>query len=73
MGTITEEIYSIIFVILGEEKAGIRWVDLAKKIRERNSKLHPKTINGLIWKLAEKYPEKVYRTEDKLFRLVKFR
>lgn len=59
--------------IIGNNPEGIRWVDLIKQIQASDPSLHPKTINGCVWKLVEKYPDKVYKPKKGIFRLVKFR
>lgn len=52
---------------------GIRWTDLNTLIIESDPALHPKTVNGTVWRLVEKFPEQVYKPEKGLFRLTKFR
>lgn len=59
--------------IIGNNPEGIRWVDLIKQIQASDPSLHPKTINGCVWKLVEKYPDKVYKPKKGIFRLVKYR
>ncbi len=71
--TITSQVEAKIFELLEGAPDGIRWVDLARGVASTYPDFHPKTINGLIWKLAEKYPDKVYKTEESLFRLTKFK
>jgi len=44
---------------------------LLKKIEETDSTIHPKTANGLVWRLIKKYPDKVHKTKEGLFRLLK--
>lgn len=69
MASITEQVDGIIFEILAGEPEGLKWAELLQRVLVVNPDLHPKTVNGLIWKLVERWPEKVFRTEDKLFRL----
>ncbi|MCU0667326.1 MAG: hypothetical protein MUF85_01790 [Patescibacteria group bacterium] len=71
--TITSLIYTIIFELLEQNKDGLRWVDLLKMIKEKDPTLHPKTVNGCVWKLTQKYPDKVYKPNKGLFRLTKFK
>ena len=71
--TKTGQIYNKIFILLEENSEGMRWADLLKKIQASDSSLHPKTINGCVWKLIDKYPDKVYKPSKGLFRLVKYR
>lgn len=68
---ITERIYATIFELLEKHPNGLRWSELALLVRESEPTLHPKTINGCIWKLAGKYPDRVYKPEKGLFKLLK--
>ncbi|NTW33053.1 MAG: hypothetical protein HGB12_10575 [Bacteroidetes bacterium] len=70
---ITHQIYDIIFSLLEKTPKGISWTVLASKIKEMEPNFHPKTINGCIWKLIEKYPDKVYKPEKGIFRLLKYK
>ena len=70
--TITGRIYTTIFELLEAHPEGVRWTDLLKLIEKSDPNLHPKTINGCVWKLTEKYPNEVYKPEKGLFRLKKF-
>jgi hypothetical protein len=70
--TITGRIYAIIFDLLEAHPEGVRWTELLKLIQQADPSLHPKTINGCVWKLIEKYPNEVYKPEKGLFRLQKF-
>ncbi len=67
--TITGQIEQLAFKLLEGSPDGIRWVDLAREIREKYPDFHPKTVNGTLWKLTEKYPDKVTKTTG-LFRLI---
>jgi len=58
--------------IISSNPEGIRWVDLLKQIQASDPSLHPKTINGCVWKLAEKYPDKVYKPAKGVFKLLKY-
>lgn len=71
--TVTGQIYETIFELLEKNPEGIRWTDLNKMITESNPNFHPKTVNGCIWKLVGKYPEKVYKPSKGVFRLLKFK
>jgi hypothetical protein len=71
--TITGRIYLKIFEILEKHPLGIRWTDLISKIIFSDPKLHPKTVNGCVWKIVEKFPDKVYKPSKGIFRLVKFK
>lgn len=71
--TITGRITVIAFELLEQHPEGIRWTDLLKMIKQSDPTLHPKTVNGCVWKLVERFPDEVYKPEKGLFRLVKYR
>ena len=71
--TITKRINTMAIRLLEKNPEGLHWSELIKKIRESDPTLHPKTINGGIWKLVEKNPDKVYKPSKGLFRLLKFK
>ena len=71
--TITGRINAKALGLLDENPEGLRWVDLALMIKKYDSSLHPKTVNGCIWKLTEKFPDKVYKPTKGLFRLLKYK
>ena len=50
---------------------GLRWTELIRKIKASDPTFHPKTVNGCVWKLVEKYPDQVYKPEKGLFKLKK--
>ena len=70
---VTHQIYDKIFELLEHNPEGLRWSVLLSKVRESNGSWHPKTINGSIWKLVEKYPDKVYKPSKGVFRLKKYK
>lgn len=67
--TKTGKVYRLIFELLQQNPNGLRWHKLLEDIQTIAPELHPKTINGCIWKLVEKYPDRVYKPEKGLFRL----
>jgi hypothetical protein len=71
--TITGQVYLAAFGILTNHPEGVRWTDLLKTIQTENPSFHPKTVNGCVWKLVEKFPDKVYKPQKGLFRLVKYK
>ena len=71
--TITGRIYVKALELLNQNPEGIRWKDLVEAIQESHPKFHPKTINGCVWKLPEKFPDKVYKPSRGVFRLLKYR
>ncbi len=70
--TITSQIYKKIFQLLERHPEGIRWSTLLKELNKKGE-FHPKTVNGCVWKLTEKYHDKVYKPSKGLFRLSKYR
>jgi hypothetical protein len=70
---VTHRIYATIFELLEQQPEGLRWSELLRKIQETDPSFHPKTVNGCVWKLVEKYPDKVYKPSKGLFRLLKYK
>lgn len=64
---VTHQIYETIFELLEKNKNGLQWKYLLAQVQQSNQKFHPKTINGCIWKLIQKFPEKVYKPSKELF------
>lgn len=73
LSTITGRVNDAALTILAQHPEGIRWTDLLKQIQAFDQSFHPKTVNGCVWKLTEKFPDLVYKPEKGLFRLTKFR
>lgn len=71
--TVTGKINIMALQLLDEHPEGIQWSELIKMIRKTDPLLHPKTVNGCIWKLVQNFPEKVYKTSRGLFRLLKYK
>ena len=71
--TVTGRINAIAIDLLEKYPEALRWSELLSKIEESNPTFHPKTVNGCVWKLVEKYPEKVYKPSKGIFRLLKFK
>lgn len=67
---VTERIEATAFKLLEQHPEGLRWTDLNRRIEESDSDFHPKTVNGCVWKLVERYPDRVYKPSKGLFRLV---
>ncbi len=70
---ITHRINAKALELLEAHPEGVRWSELLRQIQASDPGLHPKTVNGCVWKLAETFPDKVYKPEKGLFRLVKYR
>lgn len=71
--TITGRIYAEAFELLGEYPESLHWSELLTKIKVSDPKFHPKTVNGCVWKLVEKFPDKVYKPSKGIFRLLKYK
>ncbi len=71
--TITGQIYDKALELLERNPEGLSWSELLKKLKESYPDFHPKTINGSVWKLMERFPDQVYKPEKGLFRLRKFK
>ncbi len=70
---ITERINAKAFELLEQHPEGLRWVELLSMIKESDPSFHPKTVNGCVWKLAEKFPDRIYKPSKGIFRLVKYK
>ena len=70
---ITHRIFNKALELLKENPEGLRYSELLSKIQQAEPTLHPKTINGCVWKLVEKFPDKVHKPEKGLFKLIKFK
>lgn len=70
---VTHRINAKIFELLGKYPEGLHWSELLSKIEASDPGLHPKTVNGCVWKLVEKFPDKVYKPAKGLFRLLKYK
>ena len=71
--TITGRIYAKVFELLEHHPEGLRWSELLSKIEASDRSFHPKTVNGCVWKLLERFPDKVYKPSKGLFRLLKYK
>jgi hypothetical protein len=70
---ITARINAKALELLEQHPEGMRWSELLPAIKASDASFHPKTVNGCVWKLVEKFPDVVYKPEKGLFRLVKFK
>lgn len=70
---VTERVHAKAFELLEQHPDGLRWSDLLSKITASDPAFHPKTVNGCIWKRAEKFPDRVYKPSKGLFRLMKYK
>ncbi|MBX3042862.1 MAG: hypothetical protein KIT33_12080 [Candidatus Kapabacteria bacterium] len=70
--TITGQIRKIALEVLEGKPEGIRYSDLKRKILEQNNSFNPNTISGATWDLEATFPDKVYKPDRGVFRLLKF-
>jgi hypothetical protein len=73
VSTLTGQITAKAFELLEQHPEGLRWVELRREIEASNPEFHPKTVNGIVWQLPQKYPDKVYKPAKGVFRLTKFK
>ena len=71
--TITGQIRKIALDILAEKPEGVRYSNLQRKIFEQNDTFKSNTISGATWDLEVTFPDKVYKPDRGVFRLVKFK
>src|SRR3989344_6433791 len=71
--TITERVTNTAFDLLEQHPEGLRFMELITKIKERDANFNTNTINGCIWNLDARFPQKVYKPSKGLFRLTKFK
>ncbi len=70
---VTERINAKAFELLEQHPEGLRWTELLSKIKASDHNFHPKTVNGCVWKLVERFPDKIYKPSKGLFRLLKYK
>ena len=73
MTTITALIQETAIEILKTVPQGLRTTQLINAIKKKLPDVHPKTINGTVWKLPTTRSEEVYKPIRGLFRHVSFR
>jgi hypothetical protein len=71
--TVTGRIYAKALELLEQYPDGLHWSELQSRIEASDSNFHPKTVNGCVWKLIERFPDKVYKLFKGLFRLLKYK
>lgn len=67
--TKTGQINIKIFELLKQHPQGLQWVELAKQVQASDQSIHPKTLNGCIWRLPITFPGKINKPSKGLFRL----
>lgn len=71
--TVTARIYAKAFELLEQHPEGLRFTELRSAIEASDRSFHPKTVNGCVWKLPQRYPDAVYKPSRGLFRLLKYK
>ena len=71
--TVTGRINAKVFELFEQHPEGLHWSELLSKIEVSDRSFHPKTVNGCVWKLVERFPDKVYKPSKGLFRLLKYK
>ncbi len=69
---VTHRINEKALELLEQHPEGLQWSELNAKIEASDPSFHPKTVNGCVWKLVEKFPDEVYKPSKGLFRLRKY-
>lgn len=72
LSTVTGRINAKALDLIGQYPDGLKWSDFVSKIIASDPSFHPKTVNGCIWKLVEKFPNTVYKPAKGLFCLRKY-
>ena len=72
LATITGRINAKALELLDEHPEGLQWSERNALIKASDKTFHPKTVNGCVWKLVEKFPDKVCKPAKGLFRLIKY-
>ena len=70
---VTHRINNMALELLEQHPEGLHWSELLSKIKASDETLHPKTVNGCVWKLVEKFPDTVYKPSKGLFCLAKYK
>ena len=70
---VTERINAKAFELLEQHPEGLRFSELRSKIEASDPSFHPKTVNGCVWKLIQKFPDRVYKPSRGVFRLLKYK
>lgn len=70
---VTHRINTKAFELLEANPEGLRWSELRSAIEASDESFHPKTVNGIIWKLPQKFPDKIYKPSKGIFRLLKYK
>lgn len=69
---VTERIYAADFDLLEKHPEGLSWSEPLKEIQATDATLHPKTVNGCIWKPVQRLTGQIYKPSKGHFRLAKY-
>lgn len=72
LSKVTHRINAKALELLEQHPEGLRWSELLASIKASDPSFHPKTVNGCVWKLVERFPDEVCKPSKGLFRLRKF-
>ena len=70
---VTERICAKALELLEPHPEGLHLSELRSAIEASDRTFHPKTVNGCVWKLVQRYPDKVDKPSRGLFRLLKYK
>lgn len=70
---VIERINAKAFELLEQHPEGLRFSELRSRIEKSDHTFHPKTVNGCVWKLVQRFPDKIYKPSKGLFRLLKYK
>lgn len=70
---VTHRINAMAIELLDEHPEGLNWSKLLSMIKASDPTFHPKTVNGCVWKLVQRFPDKVYKPAKGVFRLLKYK
>ena len=70
---VTTRIKNKALELLDQCPKGLKYSELHARISEFDHTFNTNTINGSIWNLDAKFPDKVYKPAKGLFRLLKYK
>jgi hypothetical protein len=71
--TIGKRITDVALDLLKQQPDGVRWAQLLRQVSQSDGSFNPHTIQGNLWDLDQRFPDKVYKPSRGLFRLLEFR
>ncbi|MGQ9820767.1 MAG: hypothetical protein ACUVQK_02800 [Thermogutta sp.] len=73
MATIKERITEKALELLDAVPEGLRYRELIRRILELDGSFKRNTVDGTLWNLDERFPDRVYKPSRGLYRLTKYR